>query len=105
MTLLLGFSMALLAGGTFAFRYFGSVLDQHFKGFRRYEALLNDMGIILLTSVVAVSTIYSAGEWTGWARCCGVLVAGLMAYYRINILGILLTSVVVTAGLRLLGVA
>jgi hypothetical protein len=105
MTLLLGFSIVLLAFGTFAFRYFGSVLDKHIKGFQRYYVLLNDMGMVLLVSVAAVAMIYESGEFAGWARCTGVLTAGLLAYYRVNVLCILLAAVVVTAGLRPLGVA
>lgn len=105
MTLMLGFSMLLLALGTFAFRYFGTVLDKYVKGFQRYETLLNDMGIILLISVAAVAMMYESGDFSGWARCIGVLSAGVLAYLRVNILCILLVGVLVTVGLRWMGVA
>ena len=105
MTLMLGVSMMLLALGTFAFRYVGTVLEQYVKGFQRYEALLNDMGVILLISVAAVAMIYESGDFSGWARCFGVLFAGVLAYLRVNILCILLVGVLVTVGLRWMGVA
>ncbi|WOD08581.1 AzlD domain-containing protein [Marinomonas sp. GJ51-6] len=105
MTVLLVFSMAMLALGTFAFRYFGTVLDQYLTGFQRYETLLNNMGMVLLISVAAVAMIYEAGEFAGWARCTGVLIAGVLAYCRVNILGVLLAGTLITAGLRLLGIA
>lgn len=104
MSTLLIFSMALLAFGTFAFRYFGSVLDQRLKGFQKHETLLNNMGLILLIAVAAVAMVYESGEFSGWARCSGVLVAGLLAYKKVNILCILLIGVLVTIGLRWLGV-
>ncbi|MCV2403518.1 AzlD domain-containing protein [Marinomonas sp. C2222] len=104
MTLLLIFSMAILALGTFAFRYFGSVMEQYVPDFQRYEELLNNMGMVLLISVAAVVMIYEAGAFAGWARCIGVVTAGGLAYYRVNILGVLFVGTFVTAGLRLLGV-
>lgn len=85
-------------------RYFGSILEKHLKGFQRYEALLNDMGIVLLIAVAVVAMIYEFGDLSGWERRIGVFCVGVLAYLRVNILWDLLVGMIVTVVLRWIGV-
>ncbi|MBU2237258.1 MAG: AzlD domain-containing protein [Gammaproteobacteria bacterium] len=80
-------------------------MEKYLKGFQRYEALLNDMGIVLLIAVAAVAMIYESGDFSGWARCIGVFCTGVLAYLRVNILWGLLVGMIVTVVLRWISVA
>ncbi|ADZ89829.1 AzlD domain-containing protein [Marinomonas mediterranea] len=96
-------AMVLLALGTFAIRFYGTVAHKHFKNLEDYTETLNQTGSILLVSVAVTAAVFEDGSFAGVARCAGVLIALCLAYLRVNLVYVLLSGVCVTAALRAFG--
>lgn len=102
-TVLVG-SAAALAVGTFAFRVAGPLLRGRLQIPSSTEKLLAVGAIVLLTALVAVSTLTDTGEFGGVARPAGVLVGGVLAWRRAPFVLVVVAAAATAALLRLLGV-
>ncbi|WP_142001423.1 AzlD domain-containing protein [Amycolatopsis cihanbeyliensis] len=96
--------MLLLSAGTFAFRFAGPALRTKVTVAPTVVRLLEASSIVLLAALVATSTLAEGHEFAGYARPAGVLTAGVLAWYRLPFLVIVLSAAAMAAGLRLLGV-
>lgn len=97
-------AVAVLAGGTFAFRYAGPALQGRISLPVRYEGLIATASIVLLAALVATQALVEGDGFAGWARPSGVLVAGVLAWYKTPFIVVVLAAAATTAGLRMLGV-
>lgn len=97
-------AIALLAGGTYAFRVCGPLLHGRVVLTDRVKRLLSVAATVLLVALVATAALTAGHGFAGWARPAGVLVGGVLAARRLPFLVVVTAAVVTTAGLRLLGV-
>ena len=94
----------LLGVGTLGFRFAGVSLRSKLHISQRTSLLLTAASVILLTALVATSTLLEAGEFAGWARPAGVAVGGILAWRKAPFVVVVLAAAAVAAGLRLVGV-
>jgi branched-subunit amino acid transport protein len=97
--------MATLAAGTWAFRLSGQVLRARITFPPRATRLLEASAVLLLAALVATTALTEGHGFSGFARPAGVLVAGVLAWRKAPFLVVVLAAAVVTAGLRLAGLA
>jgi branched-subunit amino acid transport protein len=103
-------AIALLAAVTFAFRLAGPVLGRRVTIPDSAQELLASAAAVLLLAVAATSALtqghaISGEHGAGWARPAGVTVAGILAARRAPFPVVVVTAAVVTALLRLAGIA
>jgi uncharacterized membrane protein len=101
MTLL---AIALLAGGTYAFRVCGPLLQRRINLSEQVRWMLSVSAAVLLCALVATSALATGHGFAGWARPAGVLVGGVLAVRRAPFIVAVAAAVAATAVLRLLGV-
>jgi branched-subunit amino acid transport protein len=97
--------MATLSAGTYAFRLSGQALRARITFPPRAAKLLEAAAVILLAALVATTALTEGHGFSGFARPAGVLVAGVLAWRKAPFLVVVLAAAVVTALLRILGVA
>ncbi len=66
------------------------------------KALFSAAAIIILFSVVVTSTLFSGEQLSDWQKIVGVLVAGVLTWYKKPFIVIVLSAAIVTALLRLI---
>ncbi|WP_067468494.1 AzlD domain-containing protein [Nocardia amamiensis] len=94
-----------LAVGTYAFRWAGPALRERVRIPARTVRLLEIGAVVLLTALVAVTTLpFGTGD-LGFAMPAGVLVGGALAWKRQPILVVILAAASTTALVRLFGVS
>ncbi|KUN93613.1 AzlD domain-containing protein [Streptomyces caeruleatus] len=94
-----------LAVGTYAFRLVGPVLHGRVVLSPRVQELLSAGAVVLLVALLATGALTEGGGFAGWARPAGVLVAGVLAWWRAPFPVVVLGAAVVTAVLRATGLA
>ena len=97
--------MATLSAGTYAFRLSGQALRARITFPPRAAKLLEAAAVIMLAALVATTALTEGHGFSGFARPAGVLVAGVLAWRKAPFLVVVLAAAVVTALLRILGVA
>ncbi|MFQ6327304.1 AzlD domain-containing protein [Nocardia sp. CWNU-33] len=94
----------VLAVGTYAFRWAGPALRTRIRFPARATALLDTGAVVLLTALVAITTLPVGSGHLGFALPAGVLVGGLLAWRSQPMLVVILAAAGTTALLRLVGV-
>ncbi|WP_020419649.1 AzlD domain-containing protein [Amycolatopsis sp. ATCC 39116] len=102
MTLLI--AIAVLAAGTFAFRFAGPLLQSRIQLSPRVQNLMAVSATVLLVAVVATSALAEGHGFAGFARPIGVAVGGVLAWRKAPFLVVVVVAAAVTALLRLAGV-
>jgi branched-subunit amino acid transport protein len=97
-------AMLTLAAGTFVLRLAGPLLRTRISIPPRAEQVLESSAVLLLTALVATTTLFEGHGFAGPARTLGVLTAGVLAWRRAPFLIVILAAACATAVLRLLGV-
>ena len=95
---------AVLALGTFAFRFAGPVLRSRVKLSPKAERLMALAAVVLLAALVAVSALTEGHGFAGFARPAGVLVAGVLAWRKVPFVLVVVAAAATAALLRLAGV-
>ncbi|MET9002218.1 AzlD domain-containing protein [Amycolatopsis sp. NPDC004169] len=95
---------AVLAAGTFAFRFAGPALRSRVKLTPRVERLMALAAVVLLAALVAVSALTEGHGFAGIARPAGVLVAGVLAWRKAPFALVVVAAAATAALLRLAGV-
>jgi branched-subunit amino acid transport protein len=98
-------TVLILAVGTFAIRYAGPMLRDRVALSKRMEEFLNRAATVVLVALVATSAIVVDGEWAGWALPAGVLVGGILAWWKASLAVVVIAAAATTALLRLAGIA
>ncbi|MDQ0379962.1 AzlD domain-containing protein [Amycolatopsis thermophila] len=104
MTVPLLIAIAVLAAGTFAFRFAGPLLRAKIRVPDRVQKLMGIAAAVLLTAVVATNALAEGHSFAGYARPLGVAVAGVLAWRKAPFLVVVVSAAAVTALLRLAGV-
>ncbi|MEU2122315.1 AzlD domain-containing protein [Nocardia niwae] len=102
---MLAAGVVALAAGTYAFRWAGPALRDRVRLPARVVRLLEIGAVVLLTALVAVTTLPLGTADLGLAVPAGVLVGGLVAWFRRPILLVILAAAATTALVRLLGIS
>ena len=97
-------AVLVLAAGTFAFRVAGPLLRERMELSERFERLIGLAALVLLGALVVTQTFLDGLEFAGYARPAGVVVGGLLAWFKVPFLIVVLAAAGVTAGLRWIGV-
>lgn len=92
----------ILAVGTYLMRASGALLKGQLTLSDNSKALFSAAAIVILFSVAVTSTLFSGDEFSDWPKVVGVLVAGILTWYRKPFILIVLSAAVVTAVLRLI---
>lgn len=100
-TLLAG--IAVLAVGTFVFRFAGPVLAARWTVPDRLQQLTTAGTVVLLTALVATATFIDGRDIASPARILGVAVGGLLAWRRAPFVLVVLAAAGTAALLRLAG--
>ncbi|GAA3564947.1 AzlD domain-containing protein [Amycolatopsis ultiminotia] len=95
---------AVLAAGTFAFRFAGPALRTRLRPSARAERLMTLAAVVLLAALVATSTLTEGHGFAGFARPAGVLVGGVLAWRRAPFVAVVVAAAATAALLRLAGV-
>ncbi|WP_280295029.1 AzlD domain-containing protein [Nocardia abscessus] len=102
---MLAAGIVALAAGTYAFRWAGPALRDRVRPPARVVRLLEIAAVVLLTALVAVTTLPLGTTSLGFAVPAGVLVGGMLAWFHRPILVVILAAAATTALLRLIGVS
>ncbi|BDU01941.1 AzlD domain-containing protein [Nocardia sputorum] len=102
---MLAAGIVALAAGTYAFRWAGPALRDRVRLPTRVVRLLEIGAVVLLTALVAVTTLPLGTADLGYAMPAGVLVGGAVAWFRRPILLVIVAAAATTALLRVLGVS
>ncbi len=94
---------AVLGAGTFAFRCAGPVLRARVRVSPRVERFMAVAVVVLLSALVATSSLTAGHSFAGPARAAGVAVGGVLAWQRAPFIAVVLTAAATTAALRFLG--
>lgn len=97
-------AIAVLAAGTFAFRFAGPALRSRVTFPPRATKLLETASVVLLAALVVTSGLTEGGGLAGIARPAGVLVGGVLAWRKAPFAVVILAAAATAAVLRLLGV-
>ena len=97
--------IALLSVGTYLMRFGGAKLGNKLALSERSQALLSDAATTLLFAVALAATLYEGEHFAGMARVLGVMFALFLAWRKMPLIVVILSAAVVTALLRLAGVA
>ncbi|EMJ7518986.1 MULTISPECIES: AzlD domain-containing protein [Providencia] len=92
----------LLAVGTYLMRASGALLRGRVILSENSKALFSAAAIIILFSVAVTSTLFSGEQLSDWQKIVGVLVAGVLTWYKKPFIVIVLSAAIVTALLRLI---
>jgi branched-subunit amino acid transport protein len=95
----------VLAVGTYAFRLVGPALHGRVDIPPRTQEFLSAAAVVLLVALLATGALTETGDFAGWARPAGVLVAGVLAWRRAPFALVVLVAAATTAVLRAAGVA
>ncbi|MEU9471745.1 AzlD domain-containing protein [Streptomyces avermitilis] len=98
-------AMLTLAAGTLALRLAGPLLRTRINISPWAERVLETSAVVLLTALVATTTLFEGHGFAGVARPVGVLVASVLAWLQAPFLVVILAAACTTAVLRLLGVS
>jgi uncharacterized membrane protein len=98
-------AIAVLAAVTLAFRLAGPVFRTRVTISARAQDFMAAVAAVLLVAVAATSALTQGHDFSGWARTAGVAVGGLLAVRRAPFPLVVVTAALVTALLRLAGVA
>ncbi|OLF12506.1 AzlD domain-containing protein [Actinophytocola xanthii] len=101
--MLLVVSIAVLAVGTFAFRFAGPALRSRITFPPQVTKLLETASVVLLAALVVTSGLMEDGVLAGVARPTGVLVGGLLAWYKAPFAVAVVGAAGTAAVLRLFG--
>ena len=91
---------AVLAAGTFVFRWVGPALPARLTRSPRAKRIADNSAILLLTGVMATTTLLQDHGFGGWARVLGVGTAGALAWFRAPLLVVIIAAAAVTASAR-----
>ncbi|MER6072300.1 AzlD domain-containing protein [Streptomyces sp. NPDC001817] len=94
-----------LAVGTYAFRLVGPVLHGRVEIPARVQELASAGAVVLLVALLATGALTEGGGFAGFARSAGVLVGGVLAWFRAPFVVVVVGAAAVTALLRGAGVA
>lgn len=97
--------IALLSVGTYLMRFGGARLGNKLALSERSQALLSDAATTLLFTVALAATLYEGEHFAGMARVLGVMFALFLAWRKMPLIVVILSAAVVTALLRLAGMA
>jgi branched-subunit amino acid transport protein len=97
-------AVGVLGAGTYAFRLAGPLLGDRVQLSPRLEELFGLATVVLLTALVASTTVFQSGDFAGYARPIGVAVGGVLAWRKAPFVVVVLAAAGTAAGLRLLGV-
>ncbi len=97
--------IALLSVGTYLMRFGGARLGNKLALSERSQVLLSDAATTLLFAVALAATLYEGEHFAGMARVLGVMFALFLAWRKMPLIVVILSAAVVTALLRLAGVA
>ncbi|MEN0580987.1 Branched-chain amino acid transport protein (AzlD) [Phytobacter palmae] len=97
--------IALLSVGTYLMRFGGARLGNKLALSERSQALLSDAATTLLFAVALAATLYEGEHFAGMARVLGVMFALFLAWRKMPLIVVILSAAVVTALLRLAGMA
>jgi branched-subunit amino acid transport protein len=101
---LLGVSIAVLAAGTFAFRFAGPALRSRITFPPRVTKLLETSSVVLLAALVVTSGLMEDGVLAGVARPAGVVVGGVLAWHKAPFAVSVVGAAGTAAVLRLFGI-
>ncbi|MEH4662442.1 AzlD domain-containing protein [Phytobacter diazotrophicus] len=104
-TMLVIIGIAVLSVGTYLMRFGGARLGNELALSERAQALLSDAATTLLFAVALAATLYEGEHFAGMARVLGVMFALFLAWRKMPLIVVILSAAVVTALLRLAGVA
>ncbi|GAB3571898.1 AzlD domain-containing protein [Amycolatopsis endophytica] len=96
-------AIAVLAAGTFAFRFAGPSLRTRMQVPERVRKLSVIGAAVLLSAVVATNALMDGHSFAGYAKPLGVAVAGVLAWRKAPFLVVVVSAALVTALLRLAG--
>jgi branched-subunit amino acid transport protein len=94
-----------LAVGTYAFRLVGPVLHGRVEIPARVQELASAGAVVLLVALLATGALTEGGGFAGFARSAGVLVGGVLAWFRAPFVVVVVGAAAAAALLRLAGVA
>ena len=97
--------IAILSAGTYLMRLGGAKIGSRLALSERSQALLSDAATVLLFSVTLATTFYESEHFAGMARVLGVGFAVFLAWHKMPLIVVIIAAAVVTALLRLAGVA
>ncbi|WBU49275.1 AzlD domain-containing protein [Kosakonia pseudosacchari] len=97
--------IATLSVGTYLMRLGGAKLGSRLALSENSQALLSDAATTLLFAVALASMLYEGEHFAGMARVLGVLFALFLAWRKMPLIVVILSAAVVTALLRLAGIA
>ncbi|WP_043648859.1 AzlD domain-containing protein [Nocardia thailandica] len=98
-------SMLALAAGTYALRWAGPALRTRLRLPARVTGLLETGALVLLAALVATTTLPAGSGDFGVALPAGVVVGGVLAWFRRPLLLAVVAAALTTAALRLAGIA
>ncbi|HEX6527343.1 MAG TPA: AzlD domain-containing protein [Streptosporangiaceae bacterium] len=98
-------AIAVLAAVTLAYRLAGPVFRSRVTIPDATQELLASAAAVLLLALAATSALTQGHGFAGWARPAGVAVAGVLAARRAPFPIVVIAAAVVTALLRLAGIA
>lgn len=104
-TTLVIIGIAVLSVGTYLMRFGGARLGNKLALSERAQALLSDAATTLLFAVALAATLYEGEHFAGMARVLGVMFALFLAWRKMPLIVVILSAAVVTALLRMAGVA
>lgn len=104
-TTLIIFGIAILSAGTYLMRLGGAKLGNKLALSERSQALLSDAATTLLFAVALAATLYEGEHFAGMARVLGVMFALFLAWRKMPLIVVIISAAVVTALLRLAGMA
>ncbi|WP_231390422.1 AzlD domain-containing protein [Nocardia sp. CNY236] len=96
-------AILVLAAGTYAFRWAGPALRNRIRPPARVVRLLEISTVVLLTALIAVSTLPLGTGALGPAVPAGVLVGGVLAWKKCPLLVVIIAAAATTALVRLAG--
>ncbi|MGQ0837468.1 AzlD domain-containing protein [Actinokineospora sp.] len=98
-------AILVLAVGTFAFRFGGTLLRDRVTIPDHVRELLSTAAIVLLVALVATSALAKGQGFAGWALPAGVLVGGVLAWRKAPFIAVVVVAAATVALLRLVGVS
>ena len=97
--------IAVLAVGTFLMRVAGYRLGSRLNLSPATQTMLSDSATTLLLAVAATTALFEGAQFAGFARVTGVGVALFLAWRKAPLIVIIIAAAVVTAVIRLAGIA
>ncbi|HEM8291311.1 MULTISPECIES: AzlD domain-containing protein [Providencia] len=92
----------ILAVGTYLMRASGALLKGRVVLSENSKVLFSAAAIVILFSVAVTSTLFAGDTFSDWPKVLGVLVAGVLTWYKKPFILIVLSAAAVTALLRLI---